>query len=83
MISIYDELSGKLGPNANRNARDGARRDLGLLLFAEREAMRDLWKAAARRAILLEAESTGGSEASVELRAAIEKLRPLFGERTE
>ncbi|MGA2548302.1 MAG: hypothetical protein ABSF43_17285 [Rectinemataceae bacterium] len=81
MISIYDELSGKIGQSRARGARDGARRDLGLLLFAEREALRDLWKAAERRAIPLEAESTGGSEASVELRAAVEKLRPLFGER--
>jgi hypothetical protein len=36
MVSVYDELSGKIGKDARRGARDGARRDLGLLLFGER-----------------------------------------------
>jgi hypothetical protein len=75
MISLYEELTAKMDRNAARGARDGARRDLGLLLFAERDALRDLWVAAERCAGLVDAE-TGG-----ELRGAVEKLRPLFGER--
>jgi hypothetical protein len=46
MISLYDELSAKVDNGSDRARRDGARRDLGLLLFAEREAIRDLWKEA-------------------------------------
>lgn len=76
MTSIYEELSGKIVQAASRGARDGARRDLGLLLFAERDSLRDLWKAAERCAPLLDAEVSG------ELRAAVEKLRPIFGGRT-
>jgi hypothetical protein len=75
MISIYDELSEKIEQNSSRGARDGARRDLGLLLFAEREALDDLWKAADRCAHLLDSAATD------DLRIAVEKLRPLFGER--
>jgi dsDNA-binding SOS-regulon protein len=75
MVSIYDELSGKIDRAAPHSARDGARRDLGLLLFAEREALSDLWKAADRCARLLHAEE------SADMREAVDRLRPLFGER--
>jgi hypothetical protein len=75
LISIYDELSTKIGLGARRGARDGARRDLGLLLFAQRNLLSDLWKAAERCTGLLEAEASG------DLREAVERLRPLFGER--
>ncbi len=74
MISIFDELSGKIGRNASRGSRDGARRDLGILLFSQREDILGLWKAADRCA-------GGEAEAAGELRAAVESLRPLFGER--
>jgi len=75
MSSIYEELSAKIERSTERGPRDGARRDLGLLLFADREAIDALWKAAQRCAGLID------GEACVELRAAVEKLRPLFGER--
>jgi hypothetical protein len=75
VISVYDGLSGKIARNESRASRDGARRDLGLLLFAQREELRGLWLAAELCAARL------GSEAPAELRAAVEKLRPLFGER--
>jgi hypothetical protein len=75
MASIYEELSGKIDRNASRASRDGARRDLGIVLFSQREDLRDLWAAAERCAALL------GPGAGDELRAAVEKLRPLFGER--
>jgi hypothetical protein len=76
MTSIYDELSGKIATASGRASRDGARRDLGLLLFADRDAIRDLWNAADRYAAKL------GEDLPPELRSAIESLRPLFGERS-
>ncbi|HUW39810.1 MAG TPA: hypothetical protein VMV90_02285 [Rectinemataceae bacterium] len=75
MTSVYDELSARILRAERQSSRDGARRDLGLLLFAEREALRDLWIAAERCAVL------AGSESAGELGRAVEKLRPLFGER--
>jgi hypothetical protein len=75
MVSVFDELSAKARQNENRSARDGARRDLGLLLFSERDAIADLWKAAERCVVLLDAAAAG------DLRQAMEKLRPLFGPR--
>jgi len=75
MISVYEELSGKIEGAASRGARDGARRDLGLVLFAERESLAALWKAAERRL------GEGGVSEGDGLAAAVERLRPLFGER--
>jgi len=51
-----------------------------MLLFAERERIDELWKAAER--VLAERELAGSGEGGRErLRAAVEALRPLFGER--
>jgi hypothetical protein len=75
LISVYDELSAKIELGGARGPRDGARRDLGLVVFAERDALRDLWKAAEASA------RSPGAAVSEELRAAVERLRPLFGER--
>jgi hypothetical protein len=76
MASIYDGLCGKIDRASSRTARDGARRDLGLLPFARRGELRDLWKAAEGRVQGADAEASGA------LAAAVEKLRPLFGEGT-
>lgn len=75
MRSLFDELSGKIGPDTARNLRDGARRDLGILLFSKRDELAGLWKAADRFLGL------PGTEAPPDLRAAVDMLRPLFGER--
>jgi hypothetical protein len=75
MISLYDELSEKIERDPRIASKNGARRDLGILLFSKRDDIDALWKAAER---LLPAI---GSEESAELRAAVEKLKPLFGER--
>jgi hypothetical protein len=83
VISIYDELSAKIASSTARGPRDGARRDLGLLLFTDRDKICELWKAAERCATLLDAEATDESEAIVELCEAVEKLRPFFGERSQ
>jgi hypothetical protein len=79
MLCLYEELSEKIARAADRGARDGARRDLGLVLFADRDALYDLWKAADRLAP--RAAAGGDSGGGDELRAAAERLRPLFGER--
>jgi hypothetical protein len=72
MKSLYDEVAGKLGADS-RNV--GPRADIGLLLYSRRDALRDLWVAADRY------ERVRDAEALAALHAAIESLRPLFGER--
>jgi hypothetical protein len=76
MKSLFDELIERINQDPRLTKRGGARADLGLLLHADREALGALWKAA-DRCIRLE-----GAEPLGELRAAVEKLRPLFGERS-
>ncbi len=63
-----------------RGARSVARADLGMVLFAEREAIDILWKAADAA---VRAEAPAGLEGpeAAALAAAVERLRPLFGPR--
>ncbi|HUX38567.1 MAG TPA: hypothetical protein VMV44_11760 [Rectinemataceae bacterium] len=75
MISIVDELLERLGADPRPGAWSGPRQDLGLLLFAEREAINELWKVADRNI------RTGGGADDAELREAVERLRDIFGER--
>jgi hypothetical protein len=75
MISIVDELLAKLAKDPRLTGRNGPRQDLGLLLYAERESINALWKAADL------ATRRGGSEDFDELRRAVERLRNIFGER--
>lgn len=77
MTSLYDELSDKLAVDSSLTKRGGPRYDLGLLLFDFRDPVRDLWHAAADE---IAAAGNEGRVASPELEAAVEKLRPLFGE---
>ena len=77
MNSLYDELSEKLKKDPRLTKRGGPTVDIGLLLLSNRDALRDLWMAAERSERLHDAES------SVALQNAVEKLRPLFGERSE
>lgn len=49
-----------------------------MLLFARRDDIAALWKAA-EASLLSDAEA--GGEVDDGLRAAVERLRPLFGER--
>ncbi|MEI6874338.1 MAG: hypothetical protein WCL50_04315 [Spirochaetota bacterium] len=75
MTSLYEELSGKIALDPRLTRRSGPRQDLGLLLFAEREAIDELWKAAERCA-------RGGEPADLaRLGEAVEGLRAIFGER--
>ena len=75
--SLYDELSEKLKTDPRLTTRGGPRADIGLLLFSHRDALQDLWVAAERCNRLQDNEAFAG------LHNAVEKLRPLFGERSE
>jgi hypothetical protein len=75
MPSLYDELNEKLKQDPRLTKRGGARYDLGMMLFDEREALHELWLAAERSG------RGGGADTLADLRAAVETLRPLFGER--
>ena len=77
MSSLYDDLSEKLKKDPRLTKRGGARYDLGLLLFNARDSLRELWEAADRYTRSRDTEDLG------DLRNAVEKLRPLFGERSE
>ena len=80
MPSLYDDLSGKLQKDPRLTKRGGARYDLGLLLFNARDSLRELWKAADIEVTKARSEGHHPSEL---LEAAVEKLRPIFGERRE
>jgi len=77
MISVYDELSEKIKRDPRLTRQGGPRQDLGIILFAEREAIDELWRAAER----CTASAEGADFA--ELRIAVEKLRSIFGERPD
>lgn len=77
MTSLYDELAEKLRRDPRLLKRGGARYDLGMMLFDERESLHELWLAA--EACVRAHE---GEEDVAELRAAVDRLRALFGERT-
>jgi hypothetical protein len=77
MNSLYEELSEKVKKDPRLTKRGGARSDIGLLLFSAREDLSILWKAADRCARFRDADTLGA------LHDAVEKLRPLFGERGE
>lgn len=63
-----------------RGARSVARADLGMVLFAEREAIDTLWKAADAAVRAGASAGLEGSEAAA-LATAVDRLRPLFGPR--
>lgn len=78
MRSLYEELSEKAAAEG-ATRRVGARADLGMLLYGRREAIRELWAAAAARLGAEGAAEDGTTR--VRLAAAVEALAPLFGER--
>jgi hypothetical protein len=75
MKSLYDELSEKLKKDPRLTKRGGARADIGLLLFNARDELRGLWTVAERCA------KAGDADDRAALNDAVEKLRPLYGER--
>jgi hypothetical protein len=78
MTSLYDDLAEKLKRDPRLTKRGGARYDIGLLLFNARDALRELWETAELE--VTQAKSRG-HDPSERLEAAVEKLRPIFGER--
>jgi hypothetical protein len=78
MTSLYDELAAKLEADPSLTRRGGPRVDLSLLLFNARESLCELWHAAEDE--ISAAEATG-RERSERLRAAVDQLRPIFGDR--
>ena len=79
MSSLYDDLSEKLSKDPRLTKRGGARYDLSLLLFNARDSLRELWEAADIEVAEAKRE---GDHPSEPLQAAVEKLRPIFGERS-
>ncbi len=73
MKSIYDDLAERLALDPSVARRTGPRQDIGILLFSQRDDIAALWKAADR--------SLRGLAEPGELSGAVERLRPLFGER--
>jgi hypothetical protein len=78
MSSLYDELSEKLSLDPRLTKRGGPRVDISVMLFNARDSVRDLWLAAEREAAQAHSEGRKPPEA---LDAAVEQLRPIFGER--
>ena len=78
MTSLYDDLSKKLeeDPLTDQARRRALR--LTLLLFNARDALRELWDAAESQ--VTEAKRKGHPPPE-RLAAAVDKLRPIFGER--
>jgi hypothetical protein len=79
MNSLYDELAEKVKREPRVSKPTVARFDLTLLLFNAGDALRELWAAAEAE---LNAARQAGRAPSPRLEAAVEKLRPIFGERT-
>jgi hypothetical protein len=81
MGSLYEELEAKLQADPSLLRRSGPRQDLGLLLFSNRGEIDRLWKAAERTLVWAERPDERGLDALEELRAAVEGLRMVFGDR--
>jgi hypothetical protein len=80
MSSLYDDLSEKLKKDPRLMKRGGPRVDISLLLFNARDSIRELWDAADREIAEAGSECHHSSEL---LKAAVDKLRPIFGERSK
>ena len=78
MDSLFDQLSEKLREDPRLTRRGGPRFDISLLLFNARDDIRRLWDAA--RGDLDRAKDEDRSPPAG-LEAAVEALRPIFGER--
>lgn len=72
--SLYEDLARKLAANPGPHRGGGPRFDISVLLFNSHQALNDLWLAADRHL------QAGECPAAAELRAAVEALRPIFGD---
>ena len=78
MNSLYDELAEKIKKDPRLTKQSLSRFDMSLLLFNAGDALRELWVAADGE---IAAARQEGRPPAARLEAAVEKLRPLFGER--
>ncbi|MGE5527600.1 MAG: hypothetical protein ACM3X6_00455 [Patescibacteria group bacterium] len=76
MPSLYRDLAEKIKQDPRLTKRGGARFDLSLLLFNAGDSLCGLWEAADRYLQSRDGAALDG------LRDAVEKLRPIFGERS-
>jgi len=83
MMSLYEELEARLQTDPSLLRRSGPRQDLGLLLFSHRGEVNRLWKAAERALVSAGKPGEPGRDSLDELRAAVDGLRILFGERED
>ena len=77
MGRFWGGVTEKLKQDPRLTKRGGARFDMSLLLFNSRENPHELWLAADRYL-----RSRGDGDLG-DLHSAVEKLRPIFGERDE
>lgn len=78
MASLFDELNEKVKREPRLTKRNMPRADLGLLLFNAKDELRALWQASADE---VARATTEGRAPDAALAAAVDKLRPVFGER--
>jgi len=78
MASLYTELAARVKADPRLTHHTVARADLGMLLFNAGDALSELWLAAEAE---LAAAAAEDRPALARLQAAVDKLRPLFGER--
>jgi hypothetical protein len=80
VTSLYDDLARKLGQDPRVSSKSVAKSDLTLLLFNARDSVNGLWEAADEA---LGAERDSSVPATARLAAAVEALRPIFGDRED
>jgi hypothetical protein len=78
MRSLFDELDEKVRREPSLRKQNMPRVDMSLLLFNARDDVRALWMAAHDAVDAARAEGRAPPDALV---AAVDKLRPIFGER--
>jgi hypothetical protein len=76
MNSLYDELAKKVNKDKRVTKRGVSTFDLTLLLFNARDSLNELWQTADHYL------QSPHDEALANLQDAVEKLRPIFGERS-
>ena len=80
MNSLYDELAEKIKKDPRLTKQSLSRFDMSLLLFNAADDLRELWVAADGEITTARQE---GRPPSARLEAAVDKLRPIFGERAQ
>lgn len=78
MKSLFDDLDEKIARDPSLRKRSMPRVDLSMLLFNARGDLRTLWDSAQQVVAGARSEGRAPREALVH---AVEKLRPIFGER--